>query len=559
MDTWGWLHRWRYGVVQMAGFGFVAGAFEAVNVAASARLALSWFQALILGTIAIAAMGVVGVVLGAAAGAPLQSLHRRGQPVSATLSRHLAGGVFLLTGFYLWQMAWRLLADGASLGAWGALAAMPMGFAGVAFFNARYWLRKVELGRRPALGWIPVSAIGSVLVVGGAAVSWAVRDPGGGYALEGDPNIVLITIDGLRRADVEAVGGEGLVRTPAIDGIARGGAVFTDAVTPTGTTRAANATVLSGLHPLRHKVLDDTDFLSRGYHTLPEVLADEGWATAGFVSSGAVAAGSGLEQGFRVYDDDFVPGPAGTGRLLLVQDLLMLARWVGLPAPWRAAGDTASRASGWVRAHGDVPFLLWVHLVDPAMRSDDVDAVNRIDDAVQQVVDAVAAAGAGERTTWVAAGSHGELRGAHGGEGSATLFDEVVRVPLVLHWHDSEADVGRVSAQVRTMDVATTVAVAMGLDPLEETEGVELWGYATGKRKATISTSLVGQDLDGRWVLGLRNNGVKVLRDDAGSEVLYDLSSDPGETTDLSTEQAKVLLSAQQILAPDQIALDRLR
>ena len=559
METWGYLHRWRYGVLQSVGFGFVAGAFEAVNIAASSRLALSWFQALVLGLLAVAVMGGIGGVFGAVAGGPIQALHRAPQSVSATLSRHLAGAVFLLTGFYLWQMAFRLLADGASPGAWGALAAMPLGFAGVAFFNARFWLRKMELGRPSSLGWLPISAMASTVVVGGAAASWALRDPGGAFALEGDPNVVIITVDGLRFDDVEAVGGDGLGRSPAIDGLAPGGTVFANAVAPTGTSRSALATIHTGLHPLRHKLLHPTDFLSRGYRTVAEGLQDEGWATAAFVSSSPAAAGSGLEQGFRVYDDDFVPGVAGMGRLLLVQDALALASWLGLPSPWRSADTTARRAAAWVEAHGEKPFALWVHLADPMHRDDDLDATNRVDDAVQVVRDAVAEAGVGERTTWVVLGTHGELRGAHGGQGSATLFDEVVRVPLVLHWHDSEADVGRVSAQVRTMDVATTVAVAMGLDPLEETEGVELWGYATGKRKATISTSLVGQDLDGRWVLGLRNNGVKVLRDDAGSEVLYDLSSDPGETTDLSTEQAKVLLSAQQILAPDQIALDRLR
>jgi hypothetical protein len=552
MDSWGARQRWQYGTLQAVGFGFVAGALEAVNLAASSLLALSWLQALIVGVLAVLLMGVVGGVLGALAGAPVQGLHRESTRVSTTLSRHLAGAAFLLTGFYLWQMAYRLAEEGAEPAGYLALVAMPLGFAGVAFFNARFWLRKAELGREAALGWLPVSLLGSLVVVLGASLTWALRDPGTGYALEGDPSLVLVTVDGLRHDDVlegEAVAG--------FEELQAEGVVFANAVSPSGNTRSALASVLVGLHPLRHRVLSPDDFLSRGYTSLAEALADQGWATAGFVSSPVAAAGSGLEQGFRVYDDDLLPGPAGLGRLLLVQDLLRVGRVLGMPEPWRDAGSTAERAAAWVRAHGDQPFFVWVHLTDPVMRADDADAVRQAGWALQTLREAVDEAAAGD-VMWAVAGSHGELRGAHGGQGSVGLYDEVVHVPLVLSWPEGHDDVQPVEAQVRLMDLATTLAVAMGLDELDDTEGVELSGYADGVRQATISTTLVGPDGDGGWLLGLRNNGLKVIRAADGTDRLYDLGDDPAEAHDLAAEQPKALLRAQQLLAPDQIALDKL-
>lgn len=553
MDTWSPLQRWRYGTLQAIGLGFVVGAFEAVNLAASSLLALSWFQALVVGMLGVALMGAVGGLAGALAGAGVQALHRPTTRVSTTLARQLAGAGFLLTGFYLWQMAYRLVAEGAPPAGWAALAAMPIGFAGVVFFNARFWLRKAELGREAALGWLPVSLLAAILVVAGSALTWTLRDPGTGYALEGDPSLVLVTVDGLRHDDVAPT-----EAPPALAALARDGAVvFADATTPTGGTRAALATALVGLHPLRHKVLDDDDFLSRGYLTVAEALGDEGWATAGFVSAPAAAAGSGLEQGFRVFDDDLLPGPAGVGRLLLVQDLLVLAQTLGMPTPWRDASSTAARATQWVEAHGADPFFLWVHLADPAKRADDADAVRDVDHALEALREAVAEHASGE-VMWAFVGSHGELRGAHGGQGSRTLHEEVVRIPMVVRWPGGHPDGAPVQAQVRLMDLATTLATGMGLDPLEVTEGVELEGYATGRREATISTTLVGRGLDGDWWLGLRNNGLKVLRDPAGDDHLYDLADDPGETTDLATEQATALDRARQLLAPDQVALDKL-
>jgi len=552
MDSWGPLHRWRYGALQAVGFGFVAGALEAVNLAASSLLSLSWLQALILGVLGVLAMGLVGGVLGAVAGAPVQALHRDETRTSTTVSRHLAAAALLLTGFYLWQMAYRLAEEGAEPAGYLALAAMPLGFAGVAFFNARYWLRKAELGKAAALGWLPVSLLGSLVVVLGVSLTWALRDPATGFALEGDPSLVLVTVDGLRHDDL-APGSS----APGHDAVFDDGVVFANAVSPTGATRSALATTLVGLHPLRHKVVGADDFLSRGYRSLAESLGEEGWATAGFVSSTAASAGSGLEQGFRVFDDDFLPGPAGLGRLLLVQDALAVARVLGMPEPWRSAEATSRRAARWIEAHGQQPFFVWVHLADPAQRDDDEAAVAAIDAAVAALADAVAERATGE-VMWAVVGSHGELRGAHGQQGSHTLFDEVVRVPLRLRWPEGHRDVAPIEAQVRLMDLATTLAVGMGLDELDDTEGVELSGYAEGAREATISTTLVGHDAEGGWLLGLRNNGLKVIRDADGVDHLYDLGDDPAESTDLADEQPKALLRAQQLLAPDQIALDKL-
>jgi hypothetical protein len=315
--------------------------------------------------------------------------------------------------------------------------------------------------------------------------------------------------------------------------------------------------VLVGLHPLRLRLLDDGDPLSRGYQSLFEALGDEGWATAAFVSSRPVASGSGLEQGFRAFDDDFTPGPSGLGALFLGRDLLALAEAVGAPAPWRPAPESGARAARWIARHGEAPFAVWLHLTDPLKHPDPSAAVADVDAALGAVLDAVDEAGATDRTVVVFAGSHGTLRGEHGGHGNITLFDETVRVPILIVPPESPV-VPRVDAQVRTMDLATTATVMMGLDPLPNSEGIGLHEYASGKRTHTIWTPLVGQDLDGTWLVGIRNNGVKVFRSELGQEKMFDLGSDPGETTDIATEQEGTLNTARQLLATEQVALDKL-
>jgi len=108
------------------------------------------------------------------------------------------------------------------------------------------------------------------------------------------------------------------------------------------------------------------------------------------------------------------------------------------------------------------------------------------------------------------------------------------------------------------MDVPATVLDWLQLPLLDESESIPLTGYVSGARRATIWTSLVGRDLDGGWLLGLRNNGVKYVRRPDGGEELYDLRTDPTETSDAHVEQKAVVIQARSLLSSDMAALDAL-
>ncbi len=564
LDDWSWTRRVLFGTWQCVGLGFVAAALESVVLAATLQLPLTGAQFLLLGAFDAVLLGLLAAVVGVLPGLVLHL----GKPdertrISTLFSAQVATAAFLLCGWFLWQGALDVwLEGGQPIGA-AAMAAMPMGFAGVTYFNARFWFRRIELGRPTApIGWVPIAAVAMAVTLVGSMVAWGQRDTGGTYALEGDRNVVVVTVDGLRRDRVGVLGGPS---SRAVDALAADprGVVFANAVSPTPSSRAANATVLTGLHPLRLKVLDDGDTVSRAYRTLAEVLDDEDYATGAFVSSGATSAASGLAQGFRVYDDDFGGGIAGAGRLNVVA--LAARVWAALrdgPEQGRSASATVDRFEAWLGAHGDVPLFGWVHLADPHLAvaggGSDEAAVAAVDVAVGRIVAAIEAAGVADRTLVVVAGTHGELLGEHGGRGNRTLFDEVVRVPLLMRAPGLTIAAPRVDAQVRLMDVAPTVVEWLGLDELDQSEGVALTGHAAGTRRATIWCALVGQDLDGSWLIGLRNNGVKFMAA-GGDERLFSVDDDPSEAHDLATEQPAIADQARSLLASDAVALEALR
>src|SRR5690606_15616787 len=75
-------------------------------------------------------------------------------------------------------------------------------------------------------------------------------------------NVLLVSLDTTRPDYLQACGGE-RVPTPALDRVARGGAVFRSAFSPAPITLPAHASLLTAQNPYRHGVRENTE------HALP--------------------------------------------------------------------------------------------------------------------------------------------------------------------------------------------------------------------------------------------------------------------------------------------------
>ena len=184
-------------------------------------------------------------------------------------------------------------------------------------------------------------------------------------------NLLLITVDGLR-ADHAGPGAR--VRNPAMTWLAREGARFTNAISPSPAEAPPVAALMTGRHPLALGMLADGAVLPRklagtntSVPTLASTLRREGYATGAFVSSAALAGRpSGLDRGFSVYDDRIDESVVGSGLL----GLPTLLRWTEtfgggtLPATdvLRPAALTLERFDTWLSYHYAGNFFGWLHL-----------------------------------------------------------------------------------------------------------------------------------------------------------------------------------------------------
>src|SRR6476661_9574477 len=99
-----------------------------------------------------------------------------------------------------------------------------------------------------------------------------------------DPNVLILVIDALR-PDHLGCYGYGLATSPAIDGLARRGVLFTRATSPSSYTRAAVPSIFVSVYPGAHGVLSQgrqVERLSDEYQTLAETLKERGYVTVAF-------------------------------------------------------------------------------------------------------------------------------------------------------------------------------------------------------------------------------------------------------------------------------------
>jgi arylsulfatase A-like enzyme len=341
--------------------------------------------------------------------------------------------------------------------------------------------------------------------------------------------VVLVSVDTLRPDRLGCYGGTA-VETPAIDSLSKAGVLFQNAFTPVPLTLPAHWTILTGVEPWRHGVVDNGLTLSAPpAATLAERFSAAGYDTAAFVSAFVLHRTFGLDRGFARYDD----GPAADAAL----DQLLHAT-----AP---AGERVDRALAWLRRERTRPFFLWLHLFDPhapyapppgfraryAGRPYDGE-VAFVDTQIARLLASLDRSGLSERTLVVLLSDHGESLGEHGEETHGILlYDATLRVPLIFRMPGDLA-AGEVRPEAVTLaDVAPTILALAGLPATPGVDGRDLFGPAASPLRRLAAVSQAPARRFG-WasLTAVREADWKFIA--APRSELYRIADDPAELVD---------------------------
>jgi len=125
-------------------------------------------------------------------------------------------------------------------------------------------------------------------------------------------------------------------------------------------------------------------------------------------------------------------------------------------------------------------------------------------------------------------GDHGDAGGHHG----VSIYDEVVRVPLLIAGPGLKA--GRVKDPVSLIDLAPTLLELKGLPPLPGADGRSLAGYLLGEPPEPSFSISEFYDF-GHRLRSITEGRFKLIIDQRnGTHMFFDVITDPGELKDLS-------------------------
>ncbi len=335
-----------------------------------------------------------------------------------------------------------------------------------------------------------------------------------------DAPVILISIDTLR-ADHLGCYGYSRPITPAIDQFRQDAVLFEQAIAQAPSTSPSHASILSSLWPEHHGAFSVRNTaLPDAVLTLPEILADLGYQTASFNGGGQIAPEYGFDQGFDIYQ---VMGTTAS----TLETVRRAERWITSLTQTQLEPQTqldpTQLDQTQLESREQSPFFLFLHtyhvhhpytpeLADlqelapdyrgalpPKISKDLIVAINRgerelADGDLEYIVAAYDAeirsmdAALGrlfaflqqtdlyDRSIIVLTSDHGEEFGEHGQVGwhSHTLFDELLRVPLIIKLPDSRHAGLSVAAQVRSIDIAPTVLSLLGRPARSEFAGFDL-------------------------------------------------------------------------------------
>ncbi len=371
-----------------------------------------------------------------------------------------------------------------------------------------------------------------------------------GEAAASPRSILLISWDTVRADHLSLYGGRAEV--PNLEALADAGVRFDQAISHFPETAISHWSLLTGVEPAAHGDVPGAGGSRYRGPTLAEIAGASGYATAAFVGGETLtAAASGLHRGFDRYDDRH--------------------DWQRTDLK-RPGAEVAGRAAAWIREQ-EGPWFAFVHFFDahapyqppepwdrrydpdyqgsmdgsegslrpyrdegrPISEADRAHAVALYDGEISYLDSLLPALleAAGPDAVVALTADHGESF-EHGYlfNHRASLWDSTLRVPLVVRGPGTPAGAA-VADQVALTDVAPTLLELAGLPGERKMQGRSLAGLAAGSGGGRPLVFSLTDPVMPAPQVAARSLAGKVIWQEDGRVLGYDLAADPLEVTDL--------------------------
>jgi arylsulfatase A-like enzyme len=299
---------------------------------------------------------------------------------------------------------------------------------------------------------------------------------------EDAPLVIVYLVDTLR-ADHTTPYGYARNTTPHLLSFSKDAVVFDQAISHASWTKPSVASLFTSQLPGRHRAVQLRDSLDLGHATLAEMLQLRGFSTGAAIANSVIySTGTNFEQGF-----DFYAGLHGEGNR---------------PSKLVEAAGVVDEALRFLEARRGFPTFLYVHTMDPHVPYQPPAPFDRMfephptpdhpavdprydfkepkdrdrlmaqydgdiaygDQEFGRFVKTLKERGVYDRALIVFVADHGEEFEDHGKWlHGRSVFDELIRVPLIVKFPKGQGAGQRLAHQVQTVDILPTVLEAAGL------------------------------------------------------------------------------------------------
>ncbi|MBD3169195.1 MAG: sulfatase-like hydrolase/transferase [candidate division Zixibacteria bacterium] len=331
------------------------------------------------------------------------------------------------------------------------------------------------------------------------------------------PYVLFIIIDALRFDWLSLTGYD--IDTPNFDKFAEDGIYYPNAIANCSWTKPSIASIITSMYPFQHNALTEYDVLNPEVSTIGEIMRDLGYYTIGYHNNLHIGVANNFHQGFNHYQSLFPfkkmkELPKSDFRLFSLHRPL-LAFFLSKSSPKQITRlyyldgvATSQRVIDWISTNRDKKFFFFLHYMDPHSpyfvhpfngvkydpykpehfdpqnpTPEDIERIKEVyrqevvytDKALGNLMDYLKEINLYDSTLIAIISDHGEEFYEHQGWIHArTLYDEVIRIPMLIKFPFSEMGGTIDSSLVQSIDLAPTLLSYLGTEIPGTWEGVDL-------------------------------------------------------------------------------------
>lgn len=378
------------------------------------------------------------------------------------------------------------------------------------------------------------------------------------------PNIIIMSIDTLRRDYLSCYNNYN-AKTPNIDYITRDGVIFDQARSASSWTTPSFSSIVSSLYPSAIGQLNSkgTLIVPFSLKTFPEILKDAGYNNYMFIYPLIAKKSYGISQGidniveiphFKWYEEEF-------------KDLIFIRGFFPKVYHWEAKYINHYFFKSFPKIKK--PFFIWLHYLDVhspyilpeiinnplaklnplAIRDGTIHLahsqkeeikklysieVEYVDKKIGEIINLLKKENLYDNSIIIITADHGEEFWDHGNiYHGHSLYDEILRIPLIIKFPKGYMKNHRSSVKVNLLDIAPTILAYLNIAPPYKYQGINLLDAIKNPNKYTDRIIFAENTLYYHEMKAVIYKDYKLILSDEKAE-LYNLVNDPNEKNSIN-------------------------